>query len=108
MAKNGGQTEKLYIGEWIDFRGLRDSDIVKKCGINAGYLSELRAWDKDGKAPNPSLLMIQKIAAALQVPPSVLHEPPPSTSAPMRVSRQEMAAFGDIAGRARAKRKSKL
>ncbi len=104
MAKEPQVTKKLYIGEWIDFRGLKDAEIVRASGINAGYLSELRAWDKDGKTPNPSLYMIQKLAKAIGVQPSVFHEPPPTTSAPVRVSRQEMAHLGDISERARSQK----
>lgn len=99
MAK-AEPTDKLYIGEWIDFRGKKDAEIVRASGINAGYLSELRAWDKDGKTPNPSLGILQRIAKALNISPAAFHEQPPYTEPPVKVSRQEMAAFGDIKERA--------
>jgi len=80
MQKSKAQN-RLYIGEWIAFRGLTAADVARASGVNEGYLSLLIAWEKNGRPPNPTFNLIKRLAAAIGVPMAVLFEAPPTLSA---------------------------
>lgn len=67
------QFRKLYIGEWIRALGYKQVEVVRKTGINEGYLSSLIS----GAKKNPSYDMLNQIADFLGVPVSYFNRPPP-------------------------------
>lgn len=95
-------SEKLYIGAWMDFRGVQQSEVVEKTELNPGYISQLYHWQKMNKqtgkmeAPNPTVAVVEVIAHAIGIETRALYSPPPATSAPVKVSRSTIGALQDI------------
>lgn len=101
MVKRPKVEDRIYLGEWIAFRGKIPADIERATGLTNGYLSLLISGEKD----NPSLLTLSKLAKAIGVPVGLLFTPPEHLSAPVRINRSEVAALASIAHKARNPRK---
>lgn len=95
-------SEKLYIGAWMDFLGVQQSEVVEKTELNPGYISQLYHWQKMNKqtgkmeAPNPTIAVVEAIAKAIGIETRALYAPPPTTGAPVRVSKSTIGALQDV------------
>lgn len=64
----------LYVGPWIRACKTTPREVVRKIGINEGYLSGIIS----GKKKNPSSAMLEQIAACLDIPMGNFYKMPPS------------------------------
>jgi transcriptional regulator with XRE-family HTH domain len=65
---------RLFIGEWIRGLGMKQIDVVRRTGMNEGYLSELCSG-RSRKVPGSGLLA--DIAESLGIPVDYLYRMPP-------------------------------
>lgn len=83
---------KLFLGPWIRALGRKQVEIVRKTGINEGYLSQLISGEKT----NPSADVVMEIADFLGIPMQYLYRPPPDREFLAEASKLDMAVLQKI------------